>query len=52
MKILLYIAIAAFGLVNLASGADAPQPCGPADQLPEELSNNVGSDARCFELRM
>ena len=52
MKNLLYATIAAFGLVNLALGADAPQPCGPADQLPEELSNNVGSDARCFELRM
>ena len=27
-------------------------PCGPAGQLSAELNANVGSDARCFELRM
>ena len=29
-----------------------PEACGPAGQLPAELSRNVGADARCFELRM
>jgi len=37
------------------AGAEAQQPpeaCGPAGQLPAELSRNVASDARCYELRM
>jgi hypothetical protein len=29
-----------------------PAPCGPAGQLSSDFSANVGSDARCFELRM
>ncbi|HSH76594.1 MAG TPA: NIPSNAP family protein [Longimicrobiales bacterium] len=44
-------------IIGLASGAPAraqqpPAACGPAGQLSSELSSNVGSDARCFELRM
>ena len=31
---------------------DPPPPCGPAGQLPSELSGNVATDSRCFELRM
>ena len=29
-----------------------PAPCGPAGQLPSELSGNVAADSRCFELRI
>ena len=36
----------------MANAGQAPQPCGPAGQLADDLSANVGSDARCFELRM
>ena len=52
MKNILFFGLAAFVLVNLALGADAPQACGPAEQLSEEFSKNVGTNARCFELRM
>jgi hypothetical protein len=41
--------------LGFAASAEAqrpPEACGPADQLPTELSRNVGADARCFELRM
>ena len=49
------------GLIVLASTSiaraqpgnqDAPAPCGPASQLPDELNTNVAADSRCFELRM
>ena len=41
------------GFVGSASAQDAPPaPCGPSGDLPSELSNNVASDSRCFELRM
>jgi hypothetical protein len=44
-------------VLSLAFSAQAqaqqpPAACGPAGQLPAELSSNVGPDARCFELRM
>ena len=32
--------------------AETPPPCGPSGQLSEDLSGNVASDSRCFELRM
>jgi len=35
-----------------AAAQNPPDACGPAGQLPAELSTNVGVDARCFELRM
>lgn len=44
--------VAGLGLINLAVAGEAPQPCGPSDQLAEEFAGNVGADARCFELRM
>ena len=31
---------------------DPPPPCGPAGQLPSDLSGNVAVDSRCFELRI
>jgi hypothetical protein len=40
------------GLAAPAAAQRPPEACGPAGQLPAELSANVGSDARCFELRM
>ena len=30
---------------------EAPDPCGPANILSEEFSQNVAKDSRCFELR-
>lgn len=51
---------AAAALALFAAGVSAqpsdegapPAPCGPAAQLPAELSGNVAEDSRCFELRM
>ena len=44
--------IMGLGCISFANAGQAPQPCGPAGQLADEFSSNVGSDARCFELRM
>lgn len=52
MKNILCAFLVAFGFIGFATAGEAPQPCGPAGQLSEEFSKNVGSDARCFELRM
>ncbi len=43
-----------FGLAFSSNmlAADAPPPCGPAGDLASELSSNVASDSRCFEIRM
>lgn len=38
--------------IGLADAQDTPAPCGPAGQLPSELSGNVAADSRCFEIRM
>lgn len=39
--------------IDQARAAEAPlSACGPKDQLSPELGANVGSDARCFEIRM
>jgi len=51
------LGLAASLAASLAFSASAqaqrpPDACGPAGQLPAELSFNVGADARCFELRM
>ncbi|MCH2348275.1 MAG: hypothetical protein MK299_12945, partial [Pseudomonadales bacterium] len=51
--LLLSLGLAACGGESSTSGsttqsaAPAPQPCGPAGQLADEFSANVGSDARC-----
>ena len=37
---------------SLLHGQEAPPPCGPAVQLPADLSANVAPDSRCFEVRM
>ncbi|NKB33155.1 MAG: hypothetical protein GKR91_08660 [Pseudomonadales bacterium] len=52
MKKILSVFLLCFGLVGFVSAGEAPQPCGPAGDLSDELSTNVDSNARCFELRM
>ena len=44
--------IISLGFASSAVAGEAPQPCGPAGDLSAEFSKNVGSSARCFELRM
>ena len=47
------IILSALSFSGVASAQDAPPPpCGPAGNLPPELSGNVAADSRCFELRM
>ena len=53
MRTLLLAVIIGFSFAGAASAQDAaPDPCGPAGQLSEGLSNNVAGDSRCFEIRM
>ncbi len=52
MRTVIFAAIIGFSFGGLAHAQDTPAPCGPAGQLPAELSNNVAADSRCFELRM
>ena len=44
------IGLASSGIAS--AQAELPASCGPAGQLPSELSGNVAADSRCFELRM
>ncbi len=44
--------IIGFAASGSAIAQEAPAPCGPAGQLPAELSNNAAADSRCFEIRM
>ncbi len=50
--ILAAVVIMGFTFAGTAQAQGPPDACGPAGQLPAELSTNVGSNARCFELRM
>ena len=52
MRKAVFAVIISFSLSGLARAQDAPAPCGPAGQLPAQLSGNVAADSRCFELRM
>ena len=55
MKRVMFALIVFIGLSfnSVARAQDDPTPpCGPAGQLPSELSGNVAADSRCFELRM
>jgi len=52
MKKLVLALILGLGFSAPVAAQRPPDACGPAGQLPAELSANVGSDARCFELRM
>ena len=44
--------VMSFAFAGTAQAQRPPAACGPAAQLSAEFSNNVGSNARCFELRM
>lgn len=52
MKRAILFALIFVAVASIAQAQDAPAPCGPAAQLPGELSSNVAADSRCFELRM
>ncbi len=52
MKRAIFALIISLGFSATAQAQRPPDACGPAGQLPAELSANVGADARCFELRM
>jgi hypothetical protein len=49
---ILFAIIMSFGFSALASAQGTPAPCGPAGDLSADLSGNVASDSRCFEMRM
>ena len=50
-KIVLSIIIG-LGCSAAALAQNTPSPCGPSGDLSAELSGNVASDSRCFEIRM
>ena len=52
MRRIIFTLFMTFGFSSAALAADAPPPCGPAGDLPDELSSNVADDSRCFEIRM
>jgi hypothetical protein len=52
MRSVILVLSISLGLSAPAQAQGPPDACGPAGQLPSELSANVGADARCFELRM
>ena len=53
MKSVVLALVVGLSFSSVASAQDdPPPPCGPAGQLPSELSGNVATDSRCFELRM
>ena len=52
MRKAVFAVIISFSLSGMTRAQDAPAPCGPAGQLPAQLSGNVAADSRCFELRM
>ena len=52
MKTVIVAVVFSLGVVTMAAAQDAPVPCGPAGQLPAELSTNVAANSRCFEIRM
>ena len=53
MRRIVFAVIIGFSFSGMARAQNAPPPpCGPAGQLPAELSGNAAADSRCFELRM
>lgn len=52
MKSAIFAVIISLAFSVSARAQRPPDACGPAAQLPAELSANVAPDARCFELRM
>ena len=52
MRIVTLATILCLTLVRPGHAQEGPLPCGPAAQLPAELTTNVAADSRCFEVRM
>lgn len=52
MRKIIFTFILGLGFANVAMAQNTPQPCGPAGDLNADLSANVDSSSRCFELRM
>ena len=54
MKKVIFVLSILVGLsfTGTAQAQGPPDACGPKAQLPAEFNQNVGADARCFELRM
>ena len=52
MRTALFAVIVTFGLGSVSQAQEPPAPCGPGNQLSKELSRNVATDSRCFEVRM
>lgn len=52
MRRIILTVLMTFSFCGLANAQETPPPCGPAGDLPDELSANVDSESRCFELRM
>ena len=52
MRKAIFAVIISVSFSVMAQAQDAPAPCGPAGQLPAELSSNVAANSRCFEIRM
>ena len=53
MRRIMFTLIIGLSFSGVASAQDdPPPPCGPAGHLASDLSGNVATDSRCFELRM
>lgn len=52
MRTAIFVAMVFIVVGTPAYAQQNQPPCGPAAQLPVELSTNVAPDSRCFEIRM
>ncbi len=52
MKRVIFAVIIGLGFSATAQAQRPPDACGPKGDLSAEFSRNVGTDARCYELRM
>ena len=52
MKKAIVTMLVGWGLSTTVYTQSTPAPCGPSGDLSNELSTNVASDSRCFEIRM
>ena len=44
--------VVCLSFAGTAQAQGPPDACGPKAQLPRDFAQNVGADARCYELRM
>jgi len=51
-RVILALLIGTFASSPVDAQRTPPAPCGPKADLGDELSNNVATDSRCFEIRM